>query len=104
LDYPRRDPIDYERTARQHAGESLNNGANAPGLAGVAVAVVALIVGLFALATGHVAAGSAAVFVAAVLAATGAGWLVYAHRQVRKAELQQWEATHDDGPAPPPSS
>jgi hypothetical protein len=101
---PRRDPIDHERTTRRHAGESVNNGVNAPGVAGVAVAVVALIGGLFALATGHVAAGSIAVFLAALLAATGAGWLIDAHRQVRKAELQQWEATHFDGPAPPPSS
>jgi multisubunit Na+/H+ antiporter MnhB subunit len=104
LDYPRRDPVDYERTTRQHAGESLNNGANAPGLAGIAIGAVALIMGLFALATGHVAVGSVAVFLAAVLGATGAGWLMYAHRQVRKAEQQQWEATHYDGPAPPPSS
>jgi hypothetical protein len=35
LDYP----VDHERTTRQHAGESLKNGANAPGLAGLAVAV-----------------------------------------------------------------
>jgi multisubunit Na+/H+ antiporter MnhB subunit len=103
LDYPRRDPVDYERTTRQHAGESLKNGANAPGLAGVAVAVVALIAGLFTLATGHVAAGSVAVFLAAALGATSAGWLLYAHRQVRKAELQRWEATQYGGPAPPPS-
>ena len=57
MDNPRRDPVDHERSTRQHAGESMKNGANAPGLAGVAVAVVALIVGLFALATGHVVVG-----------------------------------------------
>jgi hypothetical protein len=53
LDYP----VDHERTTRQHAGESLKNGANAPGLAGLAVAVVAVIIGLYALATGNVAVG-----------------------------------------------
>ena len=57
MDNPRRDPVDHERSTRQHAGESMKNGANAPGLAGVAVAVVALIVGLFALATSHVVVG-----------------------------------------------
>jgi hypothetical protein len=37
LDYPRHDPVDHARTTRQPAGESMKNGANAPGLAGVAV-------------------------------------------------------------------
>jgi hypothetical protein len=89
VDCPRHDPVDHERTTRQHAGESMKNGTYAPGLAGVAVAVVALIVGLFALATGHVVVGCVAVILAAVCAAAGAGWLVFAHRRVRRAELQQ---------------
>ena len=103
MDYPGSDPIDHARTTRQHAGESLKNGANAPGLAGVAVGVVALIVGLFALATGHAGVGSVAVILAAAAAAAGATWLVHNHRRVRNAELH-WEAMHSDDPAPPPSS
>ncbi len=34
------DPIDYARTTRRHAGQSINHGANAPGLIIGAVAVV----------------------------------------------------------------
>lgn len=49
------DPVDHHRTFRRHAGETVTNGANAPGLAGSALAVLALIVGLFAFATGGVA-------------------------------------------------
>jgi hypothetical protein len=99
LDYP----VDHERTTRQHAGESLKNGANAPGLAGLAVAVVALIIGLYALAMGSVAVGSVALILAVVSGSVGSAWLVYAHRRVRIAELH-WRATHSDEPAPPPSS
>ncbi|ORV57684.1 hypothetical protein AWC03_15655 [Mycobacterium europaeum] len=97
------DPVDHHRTARQHAGETFTDGANAPGLAGSAVAVVALIVGLFALATRHVAAGVAAGILAAALGAASAVWLLRTHRSVRAAELA-WHAAHSDEPAPPPSS
>ncbi len=97
------DPVDHERTTRPHAGEALKNGSNAPGLAGVAGGVVALVVGLFALATGHAVAGLVAVILAAVAAAAGTAWLIHTHRQVRDAELQ-WHAIYSDTPAPPPSS
>ena len=53
LTYRKNAPVDHARTTRQHAGESLTNGANAPGLAGSALAVIALTVGLFAVAAGH---------------------------------------------------
>lgn len=102
VDDSRHDPVDHARTTRQHAGESMKNGANAPGLAGVAIGVVALIVGLFALATGHAAVGCVAVILAASCAAAGAGWLAYTHRRVRRSELRQWAAA--DADAPPPSS
>lgn len=78
-------------------------GANAPGLAGSAVAVVALTVGLFALATGHAPAGWTAVVLAVVLGAASAVWLVRTHRRVREAELA-WHAANSDEPAPPPAS
>lgn len=101
MDHLKRDPVDHARTTRQHAGESLKDAANAPGLAGVAAAVIALIVGLFALASGHVVVGCVAVIVAAVLGAAGAAWVLHAHRTVRNAEAR-WDAMKSDRPAPPP--
>jgi hypothetical protein len=102
LNYPGSDPVDHERATRQHAGESLKDGTNAPGLAGVVAGVIALIVGLFALATGHAGIGAAAVIVAAVAATAGVAWLMLAHRRVRDAELA-WAAGHSDDTVPPPS-
>ncbi|OCB55311.1 hypothetical protein A9X02_09480 [Mycobacterium malmoense] len=103
LDFRKPDPVDHQRTARRHAGETVTYGANAPGLAGSAVAVVALTVGLFALATGHAAAGWTAVVLAAVLGAASAVWLVRTHRRVRETGLA-WHAANSDEPAPPPTS
>lgn len=103
MDYHKGDPVDHQRTARRHAGETFAYGANAPGLAGSAVAVVALIVGLFALATGHLSAGLTAVVLAAVLGGASAVWLLRMERRVRDAELA-WHAANFDEPAPPPSS
>lgn len=52
MDYP----DDQARTTRQHAGETLKDTANVPGLVALAVAVVALSVGLYELAPGGTAA------------------------------------------------
>ena len=38
-----RDPVDHSRTARQHAGETMKAGVNAPGLIATGVGVVALL-------------------------------------------------------------
>ncbi|ORA18093.1 hypothetical protein [Mycobacterium arosiense] len=103
LDYRKNTPVDLSRTTRAHAGESLKNGANAPGLAGSAVAVIALTVGLFAMAAGHLVGGAVALIVAVVLGALSAAWLLRTHRKVRAAELR-WHAAHSDRPALPPSS
>ncbi|OBB88944.1 hypothetical protein A5760_23580 [Mycobacterium colombiense] len=103
LDYPKNPPVDLSRTTRQHAGESFKNGANAPGLAGSAVAVIALTVGLFAVAAGHLVGGAIALLVAVVVGALSAAWLLRAHSKVRDAELR-WHAAHSGKPAPPPSS
>ncbi len=81
----------------------MKNGTNAPGLVGVAGGVVALVVGLFALATGHAAAGLVGVILAMTLATGGLAWLIHTHRKVRGAELQ-WYALHSENPAPPPTS
>ena len=95
MDHPRSNPVDHERTTRNHAGESFKDGTNAPGLAGIAVGVVALVVGLSALATGHPAVGFVAVILALVAAAISVAWLIHTHRGVRDAELQ-WYAIHSD--------
>lgn len=100
---PKSDPIDHQRTSRQHAGETLTHAANAPGLAWAAAAVVALVIGLYAFATGHVLAGAVVVLLAAVSGAAGVAWLLQTHRKVRAAELR-WQARNSDKPAPPPSS
>ncbi|OBG29010.1 hypothetical protein [Mycobacterium sp. E3198] len=97
------DPVDHSRTFRQHAGETFTYGPHAPGVAGAAVAVVALVIGLCAFATGRAAGGTAALIVAAVLGGVAAVWLLRSHRKVRAAELH-WHAEHSDEPAPPPAS
>ncbi|MBV8789202.1 MAG: MnhB domain-containing protein [Mycobacterium sp.] len=99
----RSDPVDHARTTRQHAGETFTHGANAPGLAGAAIALVALMVGLFALATRHTTTGWAGVIVAVVVGVLSAAWLLRTHRKVRNAE-RAWHAANSDEPAPPPSS
>ncbi|OBH43049.1 hypothetical protein [Mycobacterium mantenii] len=103
LDFRKNAPVDHARTTRQHAGESIRNGANAPGLLGSAAAVIAMTVGLFAVAAGHLVGGAIALIVAATLGALSAAWLLRAHRRVRDAELR-WHAVYSDHPPPPPSS
>jgi protein-S-isoprenylcysteine O-methyltransferase Ste14 len=97
------DPIDHARTTRQHAGETMKNGANAPGLVLSAVAIVSLVVALAAFATGNSGAGSVAVAVAVVLAILGGGWLFVSHRRVRQKEIH-WAAAHPSADARPPTS
>ena len=99
--YP--DPVDHVRTTRPHAGETFKNGANAPGLISGAVAVVALVAGLFAFAAGHVTVGAAGVVIAVILGVVAGVWLFVSHRKVRAAE-RDWLAEHPEAPAQPPSS
>lgn len=100
---PETDPIDHHRTTRQHAGETMKNGTNAPGIVGVALGVAALIIGLAALAIGSVAAGAICSVVGVMIGAAGLAWLRRAHRQVRVAELR-WHDAHSEEPVPPPTS
>ncbi|WP_231993902.1 hypothetical protein [Mycobacterium sp. 852002-50816_SCH5313054-b] len=72
-------------------------------MAGAAAAVVALVIGLCAFGTQHLAAGSTAVIVAALLGTVAAVWMLRSHREVRAAELR-WHAGNSDRPAPPPAS
>jgi hypothetical protein len=103
LDHTENTPVDVERTTRAHAGETMKDGHNVPGLVGVAIGVIALVIGLFSMATGQESRGLVAVVVAAVSATAGVGWLMYTHRRVRQAELD-WYAKNSDEQAPPPAS
>lgn len=103
MSQPEIDPVDHYRTTRRHAGESMKNGANAPGIIAVAAGVIALVVGLAAFATHHTSVGVAAVLVALAVGAAGLVWLRHTHQQVRAAELQ-WHHAHSDDAAPPPAS
>jgi membrane associated rhomboid family serine protease len=99
--YP--DPVDHVRTTRPHAGETVKNGANVPGLISGAVAVVLLVSGLFAFAAGHSVVGVVCVVGALVLGVVAAVWVNRTHRKVRAAE-QDWLQKHPEAPAQPPSS
>jgi uncharacterized protein HemX len=99
----RDDPVDHSRTTRQHAGETMKNGANAPGLVLAALGIVAMVFGLAAFATGSPVAGTVAIAVAVALALAGGVWVFIAHRRVRGNELQR-AATQSNAEAPPPTS
>ena len=99
MDYP----VDHARTTRQHAGETLKNTANVPGLVAVAVAVLALTAALYELASGDIRIAAVAVILAVFSGLAGLGGLIYEHRRVRRAELQL-VAMGSNAPAPPPSS
>ncbi|MBX9642113.1 MAG: hypothetical protein K2X97_21030 [Mycobacteriaceae bacterium] len=103
MTHPSTDPVDHDRTTRQHAGEAMKNGVNAVGIAAVGIGVVTLMIGLFAFATGNSGVGTVGVVIAVLLAAAGLGWLRRAHNRVRAAELQ-WHDAHSDRAAPPPTS
>ncbi|ODR03965.1 hypothetical protein AWC25_10385 [Mycobacterium sherrisii] len=96
-------PVDHERTTRRHAGETLKNPANAPGVAAMVLAVAALTFGLYEFAARQVGEGLVAVVLALVLGAFGAVWLARTHRKVREAE-RHLSALAADEPPPPPTS
>jgi hypothetical protein len=97
------DPIDHSRTTRQHAGETMKNGANAPGVISVGIGVAAMVLGLAAFANGHTVSGWVGIAVAVVVWTVGAVWLWVEHGRVRKRELRHAE-NHPDAEAPPPTS
>lgn len=103
LDCRKNTPVDHARTTRQHAGEALKNGANAPGLAGAAVAVIALTVGLFAVAAGHPGGRRHRSDRGRRTWRAQRGVAAACPRKARDAELR-WHASHSERPAPPPSS
>ncbi len=86
-----RDPVDYDRTTRPHAGESLKNAWRAPGLLLVAVGVAAFVMCLAAFALGQAGAGVGAVVVALLSVGAGLAWLTMEGRRVRQVERDRVE-------------
>lgn len=97
------DPVDHLSTTRRHAGETLKDPANAPGMLLMAVAVIAFACGVYGVAVGAMTAGILALTTAAVTGAIGLRWFAVAHRRVREAE-RSWHAQHPDVPYEPPTS
>lgn len=75
-----RDPVDHARTTRQHAGESMKNGVNAPGLVSFGLGVAAVACGLAAFASGSATAGTVLVVLGVLLWSAGGVVLWTAHR------------------------
>jgi multisubunit Na+/H+ antiporter MnhB subunit len=86
------DPIDHQRTTQPLAGETLNNTAKAPGLAFVAVAVVAFVACLAGFAVRQVNVGVGAAIVALLAAGAALAWLSMEARRVRQVQ-REWSST-----------
>lgn len=98
-----RDPVDHSRTARQHAGETMKAGANAPGLIAVGLGVLCTVIGLAGFATGTVATGIVGIVLAVVLIGGGLTWLALMHRKVHERQ-KAWHRDHPEVPYEPPTS
>ncbi|BBX20529.1 hypothetical protein CRI77_09760 [Mycolicibacterium duvalii] len=97
------DPVDHARTTRQHAGETMKAGHNAPGLIAVGLGVLALVVGLYSLANSAALGGVIGVAVAALLIGGGLLWLARMHRKVQW-EQRDWHAKNPHAHYEPPTS
>jgi protein-S-isoprenylcysteine O-methyltransferase Ste14 len=86
------DPIDHQRTTRPFAGETMKNTAKAPGLAFVAVAVVAFVVCLAGFAVRQVNVGIGAAIVALLAAGAALACLSMERRRVRQVQ-RDWSST-----------
>jgi hypothetical protein len=98
-----RDPVDHARTTRQHAGETMKAGINAPGLIAIGLGVLGFVVGLFSLARGQATGGVVGIAVGVLLVAAGLGWLAFRHHQVQKAQ-KDWHREHPEAHYEPPTS
>ena len=98
-----RDPVDHSRTTRQHAGETMKAGVNAPGLIAVGLGILGLVVGLFSFANGSRTTGVIAIAVAVVLAGAGFAWLAIRHRKVQRQQVD-WHRDNPDAHYEPPTS
>lgn len=98
-----KDPVDHARTTRPHAGESMKDTKNLPGLILIGLALVLFVSALAAHGASHhsvgigLGCGSAALFI------IGGGWLLVEHLRVRKIE-DRWYAEHPDAQRQRPSS
>ncbi|WP_374159008.1 hypothetical protein ACEWX3_06570 [Mycobacterium sp. G7A2] len=97
------DPVDHSRTARQHAGETMKAGVNAPGLIATGVGVVAFFFGLAAFATGEPMFGTISVVLAVLLIGGGMTWVVTNHRKTHDRQ-KDWHREHPEVPYEPPTS
>jgi hypothetical protein len=87
------DPIDHQRTTQPLAGETMKKAAKAPGLAFVAVAVVAFVVCLASFAVRQVNVGIGAAIVALLAAGAALAWLAMEARRVRQVQ-REWSSAH----------
>jgi protein-S-isoprenylcysteine O-methyltransferase Ste14 len=87
------DPIDHQRTTQPLAGETMKNTAKAPGLAFVAVAVVASVVCLASFAVRQVDVGIGAAMVALLASGAALAWLAMEARRVRQVQ-REWSSAH----------
>jgi multisubunit Na+/H+ antiporter MnhB subunit len=86
------DPIDHQRTTQPLTGETLKNTAKAPGLAFVAVAVLAFVVCLAGFAVRQVNVGIGAAIVALLAAGAALAWLAMEARRVRQVQRESSSA------------
>ncbi|PRC41684.1 hypothetical protein C6A85_000000114390 [Mycobacterium sp. ITM-2017-0098] len=98
-----KDPVDHARTTRQHAGETMKAGVNAPGLIAVGLGVLSVVIGLFSFANGTRTTGIVAVVLAVLLIGGGLGWLALRHRKVQEQQ-QEWHENHPEAHYEPPTS
>jgi protein-S-isoprenylcysteine O-methyltransferase Ste14 len=87
------DPIDHQRTTQPLAGETMKNTAKVPGLAFVALAVVAFVVCLASFAVRQVNVGIGAAIVALLAAGAALAWLAMEARRVRQVQ-REWSSVH----------
>jgi hypothetical protein len=89
------DPIDHQRTTQPLDGETLNTTAKAPGLAFVAVAVVAFVVCLAGFGVRQINVGIGAAIVALLAAGAALAWLAMEARRVRQVQRDCRSAHRD---------
>ena len=89
------EPIDHQRTTQPLDGETLNTTAKAPGLAFVAVAVVAFVVCLAGFGVRQINVGIGAAIVALLAAGAALAWLAMEARRVRQVQ-REWSSAHRD--------
>ena len=98
-----RDPVDHSRTTRQHAGETMKAGVNAPGLIAVGLGVLSTVIALFSFANGSRTTGIVGIVAAVLLIGGGLAWLARAHRKVQLQQLE-WHRDHPEAHYAPPTS